>query len=147
VAPAVQEANTPKTQLANAVGLGWMPSIDSSRVPPVLPGTRRCLQDLQKGAGIAPQSPADRVYAFGACDTVSLYDAALRATHGNADVSRVLAAVSALRMAFPAATSYGEKTDFSNGRRTGPAQGRIFAWSTGCGCFDYTGSPVSLTNP
>jgi hypothetical protein len=145
-AAAVQEANTPKAQLANAVGLGWMPSLDSSRVPPLLPAGRRCLQDLQKGAGVTPQSPADRVYAFGACDTMGLYDATLRATQGNADVSAVLAAVSALRTGFPAATTYGERTDFSSGRRTGPAQGRIFAWSTACTCFDYTGSPVSLTN-
>ena len=145
-AAAVQEANTPKAQLANAVGLGWMPSLDSSRVPPVLPAGRRCLQDLQKAAGLTPQSPADRVYAFGACDTIGLYDAALRATQGNADVSAVLAAISALRTGFPAATTNGERTDFSSGRRTAPAQGRIFAWSTACVCFDYTGSPVSLTN-
>jgi hypothetical protein len=77
---------------------------------------------------------------------MGLYDATLRATQGNADVSAVLAAVSALRTGFPAATTYGERTDFSSGRRTGPAQGRIFAWSTACTCFDYTGSPVSLTN-
>jgi hypothetical protein len=145
-AAALQEANTPKAQLANAVGLGWMPSLDSSHVPPLLPAGRRCLQDLQKAAGLTPQSPADRVYAFGACDTVGLYDAALRATHGDPNVSGVLASVAALRTGFAGATSYGERTDFSAGRRTGPAQGRIFAWSTGCTCFDYTGSPVSLTN-
>lgn len=145
-AAAVQEANTPKAQLANAVGLGWMPSLDSSRVPPLLPAGRRCLQDLQKGAGVTPRSPADRVYAFAACDTLGLYDATLRATRGNVDVSAVLAAVSALRTGFAAATTDGERTDFSSGRRTGPAQGRVFAWSTACTCFDYTGSPVSLTN-
>jgi hypothetical protein len=145
-AAALQEANTPKAQLANAVGLGWMPSLDSSRVPPLLPAGRSCLQDLQKAAGLTPQGPADRVYAFGACDTVGLYDAALRATHGNPDVAGVLASVAALRTGFAGATSYGERTDFSAGRRTGPAQGRIFAWSTACTCFDYTGSPVSLTN-
>jgi hypothetical protein len=144
--PAVQEANTPKTQLANAFGLGWMPSTDTNHVTPALSAARGCLQDLKKGAGVTPQGAVDRAYAFGACDTVGLYDAALRATQGNADVSAVLAAVAALRTGFPGAASYGERTDFSGGRRTGPAQGRIFAWSIGCTCFDYTGSPMSLTN-
>jgi hypothetical protein len=89
----------------------------------------------------------DRAYAFSACDTVGLYDAALRATAGSSDVTQVLAAIAALRSGFLGAASYGERTDFTGGRRTGPAQGRVFAWSTACGCFDYTGSPVSLINP
>jgi hypothetical protein len=146
-AAAVQEANTPKTQLANAVGLGWLPSIDTNHVTPPLPAARQCLQELQKGAGVTPQGAVDRNYAFGACDIANLYDAALRATGGNSDVTQVLAAISALRTGFPGSLSYGEETDFSSGRRTGPAQGRIFAWSPTCMCFDYTGSPVSLTNP
>jgi hypothetical protein len=145
-APAVQEANTPKAQLANAVGLGWLPSMDTNHVTAPLPAARRCLQDMKKGAGLTPQGAVDRVYAYGACDTAALYDAALRATQGNADVSAVLAAVAGLGTGFAGAESFGERTDFTGGRRTGPAQGRIFAWSTGCSCFDYTGSPVSLTN-
>lgn len=145
-APAVQEANTPKAQLANAVGLGWLPSIDTNRVAAPLPAARGCLQDLQRAAGLTPQGAVDRAYAFSACDTAGLYDAALRATRGNADVTRVLVAVAALRGGFAGAASFGERTDFTGGRRTGPAQGRLFAWSTACSCFDYTGSPVSLTN-
>lgn len=144
-AAAVQEANTPAAQLANAVGLGWLPAIDSNRVASPLPAARRCLQDLQRIAGITPQGAVDRAYAFGACDTAGLYDAALRKTSGNAEVSAVLGAVSALGDDFSSASSYGERTDFRGGRRTGPSQGRVFAWSTSCTCFAYTGSPVSLT--
>jgi hypothetical protein len=144
-APAVQEANTPAAQLANAVGLGWLPSTDSALARAPLPAARSCLSDLKR-QGVTPTGAVDKAYAFGACDTIGLYDAALQVTQGNADVAGVLAAVQGLQTGFAGATSYGERTDFRGGRRTGPAQGRLFAWSGACTCFDYTGSPLSLTH-
>jgi hypothetical protein len=144
-APAVQEANTPKAQLANAVGLGWLPSTDSNLVRTPPPAARACLQDL-RSQGVAPQGAVDRAYAYGACDLIRLYDDALQVTRGDTGVSAVLGAIAAAGTGFDGASSYGERTDFRAGRRTGPAQGRFFAWSRACGCFDYTGSPMSLTN-
>lgn len=143
-APAAQEANTPKAQLANAVGLGWLPSIDINHASPLLPAARQCLADLKRAGGITPQSAVDRSYAFSACDAAGLYGAALGASHGQADAASVLAALSTLRTSYQAASPFGERTDFSRGRRTGPAQGHVFAWSTSCGCFGYTGVPVGL---
>jgi len=43
---AVQETNTPKAQLANAYGIGWIPSIDVSHSAAIGPAGKRCLKDL-----------------------------------------------------------------------------------------------------
>lgn len=143
--PAVQEANTPKPQLANAAGLGWIPSIDTTRAPPLLPASKRCLADLREGAGVAPNGPADRYYAFSVCSSVALYDAALKATLGAADKEAIGAAVAQFGTSFLGAAVVSERTDFRNGRRTGPAQGRVFAWGS-CGCFEYVGANFPLTS-
>ena len=143
-APAVQEANTPRAQLANAFGIGWLPSIDSSRSGATLPAARRCAQDLQAGAGVAPASPADRYFAYSICDTFALSDAALSRTSGASDAGSIATAVVGLGTGFAASAIHGEVTDFRNGRRTGPAEGRLFAWSTACPCFDYVGEPFKL---
>jgi hypothetical protein len=143
-APAVQEANTPKTQLANAFGLGWLPSVDTTRPTPALPAAQRCTQDLKAGAGVAPASPADLYTAFSICDTFALVDTSLRVTLGATDPASIGAAITGLGTGFAASGTHGEHTDFRTARRTGPAQGRFFAWSTACGCFDYTGTAFSL---
>jgi hypothetical protein len=143
-APAVQEANTPKAQLANAFGVGWLPALDSVRPAASLPGAQRCVEDLKAGAGVAPASPADRYTAFGICDTFALYEGALRLTSGATDLGSIGRAIDGLGTGFAASAAYGERTDFGNGRRTGAAQGRLFGWSSACGCFDYMGAPFDL---
>jgi hypothetical protein len=143
-APTVQEANTPKAQLANATGLGWLPSLDTSQAAPVTATQQRCLAELRSG-GITTVSPADRYFAFSICDTLSLYDATLRLTLGATTREVVLSAVQSLATSYSGSTTYGGTTDFRSGRRTGPAQGRLFTWSTGCGCFTYTGHPFTLS--
>jgi hypothetical protein len=142
VAAVVQEANTPKPQLANAAGLGWLPTLDRSADSPRTPAQVRCLADLRKGAGVTPASGTDRFFAFSVCDTFALYDAALRRTAGHSRQAEVLNAVDALGASFrPSSTP---AADFRHGRRAGASQGRVFAWSTACGCFDYAGSSFSL---
>lgn len=142
---AVQETNTPKPQLANAFGVGWIPSIDVSRSALTGAAGKRCLRDLRTGAGITPQSPADRYYAASTCDVFALYDAVLRRDRGASDARSVMSAVGGLGTSFAAAAAFGEVTDFRGGRRTGAAQAREFAWSTTCGCFGYVGSAFPLT--
>lgn len=143
-APAVQEANTPASQLANAFGLGWLPALDTSRPQPLLAAAQRCVADLEAGAGVTPTSPADRYFAFSICDTFGLTAAALERTAGATDVAAVAAAIGTLGAGFEAAAVHGEVTDFAGGRRTGPAQGRLFAWSAACACFEYAGPPFGL---
>lgn len=143
VAATIQEANTPKGQLANAAGLGWLPSLDRTGDSPRTPAQTRCLADLKAGAGVVPSSGTDRFFAFSACDTFALYDAALRRTAGHTAQAEVVAAVHGLGTAFVSSST--PVADFSGTRRAGAGQARVFAWATGCGCFDYTGSPFPLS--
>ncbi|HVE98505.1 MAG TPA: ABC transporter substrate-binding protein [Mycobacteriales bacterium] len=140
--PAVQEANTPRSQLANAVGVGWAPALDTNRSATLRTARiAECVRDLQTGAGLAPASSADRFTAFSICDAFALADAVLRRTRGAADLTSIGSAVTSLRNSFLAATVVASRTDFSGGRRTAPAVGQLFAWSAECGCFDYTPAP------
>ncbi len=142
-APTVQEANTPRGQLANVVGLGWLPTIDTTRAQPATAAQSECLADLQKG-GLTPSSGTDRYFGFSTCDTFALADRALRTSRGATDLPTLSAAIHSLGSGFRAAATYAGATSFSGSRRGGPSTGRLFAWSTGCGCFDYTGSPFTL---
>lgn len=141
--PAVQEANTPPAQLAGAAGVGWLPSIDTAEAPAQLPAGRQCLADVKAGSGAVPTSPADRFYAYSVCTAAALYDTALRATSGASDQAAVTAALDRTGTSFAAPVVHGERTDFRGGRRTGPAQGRVFAWGS-CACFSYVGTPFQL---
>lgn len=143
VAAQVQEKNTPKAQLARAVGYGWLPTLDSTRSAFARPAQRACIADLHNG-GLTPASGTDRDIAFNTCDTFRLYDAALTVTNGLTDQGSVLSAVHSLGTNFAGAETFGGVSDFRGGRRTGPGQGRLFVWSTSCGCFDYTGQPFSI---
>lgn len=145
VVAAVQEQNAPKAQLTNAAGLGWLPALDTSRFAGASTEAQsRCLNDLKKGAGVTAKSPRDRYLTFGVCDTFALSDAALRRTRGATNAEAFAAAVQALGSSFTSAATFGGRTNFARGGRAGPAQRRIFAWSTGCGCFDYAGRPFPL---
>lgn len=146
VAATVQEAsNTPPEQLKRTTGLGWLPSLDTTRTVPSTRASQQCLADLRRD-GLTPQSGTDRFTALSVCDTFALYDAALRVTRGRTALNAVAAAVQSLGTGFGGAATYGGITDFRAGRRAGPAQARLFAWSTGCDCFDYTGNPFPLSS-
>jgi hypothetical protein len=142
VSAVVQEGNTPEPQLRNASGLGWLPDVDSDRTAVTRRQQTLCLADLRRG-GMSPSSAVDRTYGYTACDSLSLLAAALRLTSGT--TVGLVRAVSSLGRSFTSATTYGGTTDFSAGRRTGPSTGRVFAWQSGCGCFDYTGPTFTLT--
>jgi ABC-type branched-subunit amino acid transport system substrate-binding protein len=142
VSPVVQEGNTPESQLQNAAGVGWLPDVDSDRTKAARPEQLQCLGYLRR-AGMSPSSPVDRTYGYTACDSLALLAASLRLTSGS--TTGLLGAVSSLGRGFTSATTYGGTTDFSSGRRTGPATARVFAWHSGCGCFDYTGPAFTLT--
>ena len=142
-APVVQEGNTPKAQLANAFGLGWLPSIDTTQPTPTSAMGQVCIRDLT-AAGVSPSSATDRYFALSICDTFALSDAALRSSSGVTGPSALAQAISSLGDGVPAASTYGGTGAYGRGRRTGAAQGRLFVWAPSCNCFDYTGGPFSL---
>jgi hypothetical protein len=141
---AIQQANAPQAQLAHAFGVGWLPSIDTSRASAPLPAAQQCLRDLRTGGGVSPQSPLDRLYAFGGCSAFALADAGLRHTAGAAGSSLVTRGIGGLGRSFASASVLAERTDFTAGRRTAPSAGRVFAWNPSCSCFDYTGSSFAI---
>ena len=143
VAPVIQEPNTPAGQLANAVGLGWLPSLDTTDTI-TTDATRRCTQDIRQGANVTPASGADRYFAYSTCDLFGMYDAVLRLTRGATDAGTVRTAVRSLGGTFQGAAVFGGATDFS-GRQDGPAQARTFAWAGACSCFRYTGPSFALS--
>ena len=145
-APTIQESNTPKDELQNAIGLGWLPSLDTTRPTPVPAGQKACLKDLRTAAGLAPAGPADRFTAFSICDVFTVANGALQATSGSAAPEALKVAIHGLPSTLSLAAPLEGRVDFAGSRRTGPSRGRLFAWSKACGCFDYTGSSFSLTN-
>lgn len=138
--PALQEANTPKRQLANSAVLGWLPALDSSQFTSTTV-MEQCAAAVQRGAGVSPRSPLDRYQAGAACDLFTLYDAALRATQGQSDPSLIKDALH--RVSLVSAASLEGAVDLSR-RQDGPQRARTVAWVTGCSCFRYTGTSFGI---
>jgi len=141
--PVVQEANTPEGQLRNAVGVGWLPELDSTQSKVSRPAQRHCLDGLRR-QGLVTSASADRFFAFSACDALALAEALLLRTAGRTDAGAFLGAASALGRGLATTTTYGGGTDFSGGRRSAASTGRLFAWTSRCSCFDYTGPTFPL---
>jgi hypothetical protein len=137
------EGNAPPDQLANVHGYGWMPEVDVNPQHQPYPPTRaqaECLS-LLKSQGLIPKGYNDYLEAYTTCDAVFLYADALRLTGGSTTANRVAQAIESLGTSFQAASTYGGITDFSVSRRDAPAEWRPWAWSAGCSCFEYQGSP------
>jgi hypothetical protein len=91
-----------------------------------------------------PRLPAGLRAHIGRGGAFALYDAALRRSRDAANPRSVGSAITSLRSSFPGPAVLSERTDFRSGRRTGPAQARVFGWSAACACFDYAGQPFTL---
>ena len=124
------------------VGVGWLPSLDTTAVT-ASAEINDCMRALRKAGADAPSGPAGRFSAYGACDLIRLAASVLRETKGSTDAGAFRKAVSALGRAFRAANLYDAATDFRT-RQTGPATGSAFAWTKSCPCFSYTGSSFAV---
>ena len=80
--------NMPDAQAANVLGVGWFSAIDvaGNRQPPRTAPQDRCLTLLRAG-GLTPVAYNDLVSAYTFCDSLFLYEAALKATNGNSDAA------------------------------------------------------------
>lgn len=140
----VLKDNIPAGQLRGAKGVGWIPSLDDTA--PTLtptPQARRCVADV-RAQGVAPVSRADHFTVLAQCDTFVLTDLVLARSDGSAAPARFSAGLDAVGRALPGAVTLEGRTDFSGGRRDGPAAGRVFAWDDACSCFRYTGRTFPL---
>lgn len=142
-APAVLALNAPATQLANMQGVGWLPASDTQNLqqaPPTATGTR-CLALMQK-QGLRPASNADYAYAYGPCDVFSLYEAALRATNGDASTAAVMRALAVVGPTYVSASTLEGKVTTTSTGRIGAGTARLFAFTGGR--FQYTGAPFPI---
>jgi len=142
-APSVLALNVPASQLANMQGVGWLPSVDTQnnqQSPPTSTGSR-CVAQLAK-QGLRPTSNADYTYLYGACDSFAVYEAALRATNGDATTSAVMRALAAIGRSYVAASTVNGQLTVDGNGRIGAATGRLFAWVSGK--FQYTSGAFTL---
>ena len=142
---AALEANLPKEQLANFHGYGWFPAVDVNRAnqPPLNAQQKLCLQML-KSQGIVPSQYNDFLEAYTTCDSLFLYDRALRATNGNPAVAMVARVLERFDGAFTGSSTLSGRTVFKPNRHDAPATWRPWTYQGACSCFRYSGSEHSM---
>ena len=141
---AVLGGQIPAGQAANVHGFGWLPSQD---VPPSLwpaqpPPAERCIA-LLTSKGIKLQAAADYQFAFNGCEALFAYEAALNATGGRTDGPLVVGAIEALGSTYTGVMNLEGRMTFSRTQRDAPSFARYFAFDSGCTCFTYR--PTTLT--
>jgi ABC-type branched-subunit amino acid transport system substrate-binding protein len=143
-APAVLAQNLPSSQLAGAVGAGWMPSTDvlDAQGPPRTAAENRCLAIHEKhGTKYATRSDATTAFAF--CDLMWLFeDAAVRA---GADLTRARWSSALGGVGRSHTTPFTFATNFGPDHGDGATDYRPLAYDTGCQCFSYVGSARSVS--
>jgi ABC-type branched-subunit amino acid transport system substrate-binding protein len=141
---AVLGGQIPADQAANVHGYGWLPMQDVN--PAQWPG-RTAAQDrcvaMLKQKGITLQSATDFSFAFNICDSLFLYEIALKATGGRTDGQAIVGAIEALGSTYVSAMVLQGRTTFGRTRHDAPSLARYFAWDGGCSCFTYR--PTTFT--
>lgn len=137
--PATLVGLVPPGQLDHALAVGWAPAIDLNSGYDASPEARRCLTALKKH-GRTYSSGGQALVGLLACDGVGLLKGA--AELRGALSSRAALNTAALDPATGFVSTVTFKSSFPQGRRDGVAAYRPMAYSTGCGCFTYTG-PVT----
>ena len=134
--------NMPDAQAANVLGVGWFSAIDvaGNRQPPRTAPQDRCLALLRAG-GLTPVAYNDLVSAYTFCDSLFLYEAALKATNGNSDAAAITAAVEAMGDRYVSASALEGRVRFGHARHDVTIYARPWAWEPGCKCFSYTSEP------
>lgn len=139
----VLKDNVPHEQLLQAKGVGWLPTWDDTGpLTPTAP-TQSCVKTM-RDQGLQPSTATDHNFMFSACDAFGLAQAALTGSRGSTAPTRWSAALDSVGTAFRGASMLDGRTSFAQGRRDGPAAGRIFTWMPPCECFKYVGPTFAL---
>lgn len=137
----------PKSQLAGAIGFGWLPLVDVRNIdnpddgPDSNSARRSCLK-LMKDAGVDAGSAIVKRQALESCNTIRLLKAATEA--GGPAVTRAsfLTGVHRLGGSFQSGTTF--TTRFGPSHHDGVAQVRPFAYTPACGCIRYNGPRAAV---
>jgi len=136
-----------KSQMAGAVGFGWMPSVDLRAGDNPLDGPysndnrRYCIQ-VMNASGITFDSGNAEGIALNACSDLYLLKTALDATPAPINLPRFVAAAESLGTSYQRAGGVGE--EFRPGRHDPSNVAYRWRYVDDCGCFRYEGPPLSV---
>lgn len=136
------QSGVPTREFSNARGVGWAPPADTVKRGQwtSTPATRLCLERARAG-GLSPSTGTDFLQLETVCDTFFLYDAALRAVHGNSGVPGLQRGLRVAGSRFVSALSVSGATSYWDDGRLAPADGRLFQYVPSQGGFVYTSRP------
>lgn len=138
-APSTLMASTaPAAQMAGASGLGYVPSldVDAAQEPPMGEATAFCRAAMRRaGLNYSGKRFADG-YSLAYCDALRLVVEAATAG-GGLTGPQVLDGIERLGRSFSPASTF--RSGLGRGARSLPGAGRVLRWTTGCGCFAYSG--------
>lgn len=137
-----EQGGVPEREFSNARGVGWGPPTDTVKRSDwtMTSTTRDCMRRV-RGQGLRPATATDDLQVETVCDPFVLYDAALRATHGDASTPAVQTGLRSAGRGFVSSYCVSGATAFWDHGRLAPAEGRTFQYVSSQGGFVYTGEP------
>lgn len=136
-------SNGSPRQLNGALGVGWIPSIDTDgpRDPGPGPGTKQCLAALAAGAQHFAGHRFAEAVGLAICDGLQLAVLGAKAG-GGLSPTLIRSGIVSLGHRYPMGAGFVSglsKTNFAL-----PGGGRDLAWNPGCRCFAYHGSTFPI---
>jgi hypothetical protein len=137
----------PKTQLAGAMGYGWVPLADerlsdNPDAGPMSNAARRSCIALMKKNGQDVSSAIVERQVTTKCDTVRYLKLALETAGRGVTRDALVLGANTLGTAFQSGQTFA--TFFDATHHDGASQGRSFAYQSDCGCFRYSGSVLRI---
>ena len=139
--PAFMAENLPAQELANSLGVGWVPQIDVNSPPASNTAADSECTSMYAAEGISLAGTNNGEVGLVACSLMLFFkDAFEHATSVSAACFR--AGVEALGTSFQSPFTFA--TTFGPGRYDGASGYRGFGYSTSCSCFQYVTGVESL---
>ena len=139
--PILLQVSSPNAQVANARGIGWVPSADVGARPDgeMSAAERRCRGIVAK-AGQDMNDPTNLRVAFAYCDTLEF----LKTAAGTATLTLANVKVGGEGLADRYAPTGTFAAHFGPHHHDGASLARDLVYDGGCTCFRYTGAPFPI---
>jgi hypothetical protein len=137
----------PKSQLAGAVGVGWLPSLDitpsenTDDGPYATDARKRCMA-LYKAHGVTFSDTNARGIGMNNCNDVSFFAMVANSIKGPLNRDTFRAAVERVGPTFQSVDTFA--TNFSPTQHDGAAAVRYWAYNTSCSCMRYTSGNIPV---
>ncbi|MCA1721641.1 MAG: ABC transporter substrate-binding protein, partial [Actinobacteria bacterium] len=136
----------PTSQLAGALGYGWVPLVDVRLTdnpdsgPLSNDARRRCVALMTKGGEDVGSAIVKR-QVTSKCDALQFLEQALQ-LGGSVTRDALVAGANRIGSTFSSGQTFGTRFDAEH--HDGAAYGRSFAYTASCGCFRYTAGSVPI---